>query len=347
MTLLAAVVLLIWAVVQGGPSGAVGGGGTGQGGAAAGADVGRSASEQPAGDRVVPELSGASREQKSSVRIASWNIEWLGNPDERSGASRGVAQDPSRLAEAIRRSQASVLALQEISPTASVDPPRSRELDAIVRALGPADRWRYVLFPSRSGDQFTGFLWDSARLDAVEEAGELAWRVPVPARRSSQGSGLWVRPPYAMKFSAGTGRTDFVLINVHMKADYRGDFAVQRDEEASTLASLLADVRRVFQDADIAILGDTNMVSATEPAGERWRRAGLRDLNDRSVPTHWREGAMDRIFVGDQPEFASSTFKVIDHTSVQSSPITPSEFKHQYSDHFLVWTTIELRADDD
>lgn len=287
----------------------------------------------------------------ASITIASWNIEWLGNPSQRSGEGKGVAQDPADLAEAIKRSEAAVVALQEVSPTGTPnagpnDEPRSRELDAIATKLGGG--WRYLLFPSRSGDQFTGFLYNSGVVSLVSDREGDAWRVPVPTRKSSQGSGLWVRPPTAMKFSAGTGKTDLVLIVVHMKADYDGDFAKHRDEEAKALAALLPDVRRVFKDEDVVILGDTNMTDDHEAAETTYERAGLKDLNTANAGTHWRGGGTDKIFVpATQPEFADSAFRVINHDRVLSRTMSPATYKRRFSDHYMVTTTVRVQDDDD
>lgn len=287
----------------------------------------------------------------ASITIASWNIEWLGNPSQRSGEGKGVAQDPAELAEAIKRSEAAVVALQEISPTGTPnarpsDEPRSNELDAITAKLG--GEWRYLLFPSRSGDQFTGFLYNSGIVSLVADREGDAWRVPVPTRKSSQGSGLWVRPPTAVKFSSGAGKTDFVLIVVHMKADYDGDFAKHRDEEAKALAALLPDVRRVFKDEDVVILGDTNMTDDNEAAEKTYERAGLKDLNTANTGTHWRGGGTDKIFVpAVQPEFADSAFRVLNHDRVLSRTMSPAAYKRRFSDHYMVTTTVQLQDDDD
>lgn len=287
----------------------------------------------------------------AAITIASWNIEWLGNPSQRSGEGKGVAQDTAELAEAIKRSEAAVVALQEISPTGTPnagrnDEPRSKELDAIAAKLGGG--WRYLLFPSRSGDQFTGFLYNSGIVSLVSDREGDSWRVPVPTRRSSQGSGLWVRPPTAVKFSAGAGKTDFVLIVVHMKADFDGDFAKHREEEATALAALLPDVRRVFKDEDVLILGDTNMTDDNEAAEKTYERAALKDLNTANAGTHWRGGGTDKIFVpAAQPEFAASSFRVINHDRVLSRTMSPAAYKRRFSDHYMVSTTVRLQDDDD
>lgn len=307
-----------------------------------------SASPRPS----APSTAASSRgNAPAAITIASWNIEWLGNPSQRSGEGKGVAQDPADLADAITRSDAAIVALQEVSPTATPnagprDEPRSNELGAVAAKLGSG--WRYILFPSRSGDQFTGFLYNSGVVSLVSDREGDAWRVPVPTRKSSQGSGLWVRPPTAVKFSAGAGKTDFVLIVVHMKADFDGDFAKHRDEEARALAGLLPDVRRVFKDEDVVILGDTNMTDDHEAAEKTYESAGLKDLNTANAGTHWRGGGTDKIFVPQaQPEFAASSFRVINHDRVLGRSMSPAAYKRRFSDHYMVTTTVRVQDDDD
>ncbi|HEX8877894.1 MAG TPA: endonuclease/exonuclease/phosphatase family protein [Phycisphaerales bacterium] len=308
------------------------------------------ASENPgtiaAPEAVPPSNAPASNDE---ITIATWNIEWLGNPSQRSGEAKGVAQDPADLAEAIKRSGTAVVALQEISPTGTPGPgdtPRSNELDAVAAKLGTD--WSYLLFPSRSGDQFTGFLYNAAVVSLVPDREGEAWRVPVPTRRSSQGSGLWVRPPTAVKFSAGPGKSDFVLIVVHMKADFDGRFARHREEEARALAALLPDVRRVFKDEDVLVLGDTNMTDDNEPAEKIYENAGLKDLNTANAGTHWRGGGTDKIFVPTtQAEFAASAFRVINHDRVLGRTMSPAAYKRRFSDHYMVTTTIQVQDDDD
>jgi endonuclease/exonuclease/phosphatase family metal-dependent hydrolase len=157
-----------------------------------------------------------------------------------------------------------------------------------------------------------------------------------------------VRPPTAVKFSAGAGKTDFVLIVVHMKADFDGDFAKHREEEAKALAALLPDVRRVFKDEDVLILGDTNMTDDNEAAEKTYERAGLKDLNTANAGTHWRGGGTDKIFVpAAQPEFAASSFRVINHDRVLSRTMSPAAYKRRFSDHYMVSTTVRLQDDDD
>lgn len=317
---------------------------------------------QPAGGASVPTPSAsraaAGASPSDTIRIASWNIEWLGKPEDRSGAGRDVAQDPADLADYITASRADIVALQEIVSRERGTPIRSRELEAVIAQIksrtGAA--WEYVLFPGRAdGDQLTGVMWNTSRVTALDTAGgvwdqsqDKPWAVPIPRGRSAQGSALWNRPPNAMKFSAGEGRTDIVVISVHMKADFQGDFAEHRAEEAAALVNALPAVRKAFKDDDIVIIGDTNCTDGPEPALDALARAGFADLNAAGHQTHWQGGTMDRAFVPkNQPEFASSSFEVLSEAYLGRRGLTPRDFKRGYSDHYLVVSTVQVRPDDD
>lgn len=292
-----------------------------------------------------------------TLRIASWNIEWLGKPEERSGREEGVAQKPEDIARYIIDSRASILALQEIVADSGGARPRCSALDRALAALESASgrRWHYVLFPGRSeGDQLTGVAWDPAAATPIDSAGgdwdatDSPWRLPIATSRGASGAGLWNRPPHAMKFSLGPGRTDVVLVVVHMKADFQGDFADHRGREAEALVTALDALRRTFNDQDIIILGDTNVTSPGEPAPRAIQAAGFADLNQAGSATHWRGGATDRVFVPtDQPEFESTGFEVMSDEFLASRRWRPSDFKRSLSDHYMVVATVAVRVDDD
>lgn len=332
----------------------------------------RTTSETPATDRTPPAPTTAKSTTTSppstttarpaSLRLAAWNIEWLGLPQERSGFARGVAQKPAELAEYIATSGSALLALQEIIAQGS--PPRSNDLDAVATALNARDPgpWLYILFPGRGGpeDQLTGILWNSRRVTALAPNGkpfDLAKESPVRVAltksgerlpRSSQGSALWNRPPHAMKFTAGPGASDFVVISVHMKADFEGTFAAHRREEAQILADALPQVMKTFADRDILLAGDTNVTAAAEPAIQVFTTAGFADLNAANLQTHWRGGFTDRVLApADQPEFAARSFKVWSDAFLKPRNMDNGDFKRSYSDHFLVFTDIKITNDDD
>ncbi len=302
--------------------------------------------------------SGGSSSSPGQARIAAWNIEWFGKPEDRSGPARGIAQDPREVAAYIAASRAPIVGVCEIVTLVPGRPIRSREVESMIVELNRATAgdWKYALNPGRAdGDQLTGVIWNAQIVTARTHKGtafdpdrDVPWAVPVKKGRSSQGSGLWSRPPHAMKFSLGEGQTDVVVIMVHMKADYQGDFAAHRAEEARSLVDALPEVRRTFGDQDIVIIGDTNCVGDREPAVEALVNAGMRDLNRSGMQTHWRGGSMDRAIVPAlQPEFASSGFQVVSEDYLRKMRWEPQDFKRRLSDHYLVVTDVQVMPDDD
>jgi endonuclease/exonuclease/phosphatase family metal-dependent hydrolase len=290
----------------------------------------------------------------TTIRIGTWNIEWLGQPTKRSGKGQGFAQTPEDMADYIAASKTSILALEEVLATGTrngTSSLRSNELDAAFAALKnkTGETWEYVLNAGKGNpdDQLTGVAWNTARV-STSDASAQPWRLPIKGGQSSQGSGLWNRPPHAMKFSFGEGKTDIVMIVLHMKADYNGDFAVQRSEEAKALIAVLPGVESRFKDRDVVLLGDLNTTSPGEACLVGYANAGYADLNPKNEQTHWRGGATDRIFVPEsQPEFKGREFEVMSDRYLEPKRWDPGEFKKRLSDHYIVVTTIAVMNDDD
>lgn len=308
-------------------------------------------------ERVPPGASPTKQIRGTSIRIGSWNIEWLGKPEERSGPATGIAQSADDLAAYITAAKVSVLCVQEIVASVNSRPIRSHEIEAALAAIKSTtgQNWEYELFPGRQdGDQLTGVLWDTAVVTALDSSGgewdqrDTPWALPIPKGRSAQGSSLWNRPPHAMKFSCGAGKSDFVVVVLHMKADYQGAFAAHRDDEARALVAKLADVRSTFRDDDVVLAGDTNCTQPDEPALSTLSGAGYADTNAAHQKTHWRGGEMDKILVPlSQPEFADSGLEVMSDEYLRSNRLTAAQFKERLSDHYMVVTTIRVEKDDD
>jgi hypothetical protein len=302
--------------------------------------------------------SAAGAAGAARLKVGAWNIEWLGSPSDRAQFAKDVAQDPATIAEYIVGSGVSVLGVAEVVTPIPGRPIRSRELEAAIEVIKArtGDQWYYALNPGRQdGDQLTGVMWNGRVVTAVgpdgaawKQATDMPWRVPVRDARSAQNSRLWARPPHAMKFSCGEGKTDFVVIVVHMKADYQGDFAKHRAEEMAALVEALPAVRARFKDEDVVIVGDTNVTSAGEAMVRTLTEAGFADLNAANVRTTWRDGFTDRAFVPKgQPEFRGSEFWVFSDAFLSKMRWKAGDFKKNLSDHFMVGTSIEVMADDD
>ncbi len=294
----------------------------------------------------------------ATLKVGSWNIEWLGKPEDRAQFAQNVAQSPDTMGEYIVGSGVSVLGVAEVVTTIPGSPMRSRELEATIAAIKKKNgqEWEYALCPGRQdGDQLTGFMWNSTLVTAFNVDGQpwrqsidVPWRVPIKEGRSSSGSRLWARPPHAIKFSAGAGKTDFVVIVLHMKADYNGQFDAHRKLEMDALIEALPAVRARFKDEDIVLTGDTNVTRGDEPAIADLVNARFVDLNSRNVSTTWRDGFTDRTFVpANQAEFASHEFWVFSDPFLSKMRWKAGDFKKNLSDHYMVGTTLRVMDDDD
>lgn len=313
------------------------------------------------------------------LALGAWNLQWLGNAE----AGRRKPQAPDDIASLIALSGVDILALAEISVTHTErGEARNHTLDAVMAQLDAHSsgraRWAYTLMAKRDGarapqDQWTGLAWNAARAQPV------AGPQPLPARvdaaredalrrqldRDDPNTLVWSRWPQAMKFSAGPGLTDIVVVPIHLKSNIGGEATAQvRAHETELLVQGLAQLPASLRDGDTVILGDSNLLSADEPAARVLKEAGWRDCNARDVGTHlsFRAGEkrapFDRIFVPQrQPEFADTCpasgvgrdprdFKVI-KPQEWVADILPSQFRARLSDHLLVRTTLCVMKDDD
>jgi endonuclease/exonuclease/phosphatase family metal-dependent hydrolase len=309
--------------------------------------------------------------------IGAWNVQWLGNAK----AGKRKPQKPEDIASYIAAAKVDVLALEEISVTSKDGQGRARnqtleDAFAVANASGP--KWQYELFSKRDGarapeDQWTGIAWNAAKVTKVGGP----WRLDAtidPAREESINQRfdspesetiIFSRWPHAVKFSAGSGKTDFLVVPVHLKSNIGGEATADaRAYEATLLFDALTKLKPAQQDGDVIVLGDTNMLRATEPAAALFQKAGLKDCNQRDIGTHLtfkrgeRSAPFDRVYVmTGQPETASSClpsgkgegaldFKVVRPADWQSGT-TNSQFRERLSDHLLVRAGMCVTADDD
>ncbi len=284
-----------------------------------------------------------------NLRIGSLNMEWLGQPEQRK-TPYNVPQDPAAIADYLIASRVDMLAMQEVSDTDGLPSQRSNSiLDrtfAIMRERGAGD-WSYVLTPKlvpADKTQHVGIAWNQRRVAATQPPTKVTVehrKYPHPTRDRPLSS--WVRQPYAMKFTTGRGGTDFVMIVLHLKSNIEGPMTeTMRRDEATTLMQQLIAVREQYNDGDVILLGDTNCLSAQEPAAQIFARNGFRDLNAADLRTYFSGAPFDRIFVPQsQPEFARSVQTVFrPETGLQ-------EYRTRISDHFLVFTDVSVTQDDD
>lgn len=285
--------------------------------------------------------------EQPSIRVAAWNLHWLGRPDRR----RGVAQKPEDVAKYIQASQAALVALNEVSANEGTnDAPTNKTLTrafAILKTL-TGDEWKHVLFlrdESNDKDLLCGVAWNTSRVKMVGKP----FRIPV--RKNKQWSFIWNRHPYAVKFSTGEKKTDLVLIPVHMKSNRGGarKTSEQRAQEARTLIRCLGQVQNQYSDDDLVILGDFNTLYGSEPSQYRFAVAGLKDLNSADEKTWIKDNRFsaapfDRILLAaDQPESKKCQMTVFKKHHL----VSEETFRKFLSDHYLIYTDIPILEDDD
>ncbi|MFT7642942.1 MAG: putative extracellular nuclease [Pirellulaceae bacterium] len=273
-----------------------------------------------------------------TVRIGSWNIENLGD--------RYKEQQPAQLARHLATANVDVLALQEIWDDDGDDSKMcNTTLNAVFAQLNeePNNDWHYILFPKRDPSelkQHCGVAWNRGKVKTVGK--------PLKIDVQYANEATWKRHPYAVKFSAGQGMTDFVVIPLHMKSNYTVAGLPPTEElrkaEATALIQKLGSVFKHFHDEDVVILGDLNCLNASEPGVAKYVDFGFRDLNRTDTITYVksRDGApFDRLLVPRyQPEFKYAT---------QYGLAPGDRFDHvdKLSDHMLIFGSFRVMQDDD
>ncbi len=279
-----------------------------------------------------------------TVRIGAWNIEWLGVPGNRRNVGTNVAQNAADIADYIIASDVVILGLEEITENGTTPNTNKTMINALaIVQQRTGQSWRHVLFPKNGRDQHIGVAWNSTRATMVG----LPRRIDVPA--DVQGIHIWDRVPHAVKFSFGNGRTDIVVIVLHMKANTGGQPPPRRKREleARALVDKLPALRSALRDEDIVLIGDSNISDSNERADQIYRTAGFRDLNSANHGTHLDGGALDRAFVPNQSEFNGAEQVIFDEEYLVPKNFSRSKFRRRFSDHFMTITRVTVMNDDD
>lgn len=311
------------------------------------------------------------------IYVGAWNIQWLGNAK----AGKRKPQDPKDVAAYVAVGGVDVLGIAEVSATSNPGPGQARNqtLDDAFKLLNASGaRWRYALFEKRPGarapeDQWTGLAWNEAVVSL--DGGPWKLDVAVDSKREDDIRARFASPeketiilsrwPYAAKFSAGPGKTDFVVVPVHLKSNIGGKATEDaRAYEVELIQEGFGKLRAQHRDDDLVVVGDTNMLASGEPAAARFRAMGLKDCNAGDLGTHLpfraAESAapFDRVFLAaQQPETAASCpaqgngkgpldFKIIRPAELKQG-MTASEFRKVLSDHLMVRSGICVMNDDD
>lgn len=292
--------------------------------------------ERP-GAPALAEAGAGVLKQGDPLVIGFWNIQWLDSEKERNKPP----QKPEDLADYIAASGVDVLGVAEIGAVVADGAWRSNTLELVVQRLterGTGNKWRYMLFPNSDDDlrQLTGILWNGDRVQM------LGW-APAPIDRRGADE-IWHRHPVAVKFSAGNGLTDLIVIPIHMRCCL--DVELRR-MEAERLVAALPTLQGTLRDPDVIIIGDANLWNHDEPAGRVYRKSGLRDLNQRDRATHTEGIPFDRAFVTDTPEFRDVTMQVFDAEYTRVRGVSVGRFKERFSDHYLIRVPVTVRPDED
>jgi hypothetical protein len=226
---------------------------------------------------------------------------------------------------------------------------RNKTLDSVVRILngGGLSEWKYRLFPKKDPEELyhhTGVTWNHRKVRPVGRPFKIPMNVP-----RSDNPNYWNRWPHAMKFSAGRGKTDFVIIPIHMKSNVtRHDDKIspveQRKQEAEFLVAALDKVKTSLSDSDIILIGDFNVLSSSEQAVKAYVEAGFTDLNRCDEPTMAVGRApFDRAFVANgQKELRQCKIMAFRPYS-----LSPRDFNRLLSDHLLITIKVRVMDDDD
>lgn len=305
----------------------------------------------------------------SKLTIGAWNIEWLGSAQR----DKVGHQLPVDIASYIKASKVDVLAMSEISVTRSgTGEAINAQLDdafALLNSQGAA--WQYKLFEkhpqaSSPADQWTGLAWDSRQVQLTggpwSVAGTDAQRQAELLGADSKKIPL-NRTPYAVKLSAGEGKSDFLFVPLHLKANSGKGTEAQRELEVHLILKGLQAVRSREGEDDVVLMGDTNMLSTDEPGARLLKHHGMRDCNGSDLDTwlttdnRFTNAPFDRIFVmSDQPETRLSCGMEAADPSMRFDVVTPTEwiaglstpaFRQRLSDHQMVRTSVCIGPDDD
>lgn len=275
------------------------------------------------------------------LNVGSWNIEHYGAANHDNNVFA--------LAEHIEMAGCDILVLQELYVTS--DEGRQNKFLAEALALvkeHTGRHWKYEIFANRFNndtEQLCGVAWDA---DRVEHQG--TFPIPVKFRKSYRGRQywLWDRWPHAVKFSAGEGKTDLIVVSLHMKANTAPPAIVRktREMEVLTLLDQLDKIKEHFEgEEDIIFLGDTNCKNNREKAIEAFVDAGFEDLNEDDITTYFKgdEAPFDRIFIPNREE--RKAFRYSRQYILRAAD--PMSHDRYLSDHYVVKTSVKVVNDDD
>ncbi len=219
---------------------------------------------------------------ETTLRIASFNIQFLGNSTERDNAALASILDPF-----------DIVVIQEVvSPPYPGDFPDGEPFKPDPQSAAFFDEMQDLGFAYILSEEDTGTGDTIHRNGSSTEWWVAFYRPDTVNVASSFPSGFlasdrsnhadYERVPYAFAFEDQSGTTDFVLISVHLKPGDGASNRARRSEELTAIASWIDDNDAI--EKDFIVLGDMNFESCTELADQT--PEGFLSLNDECRATN-------------------------------------------------------------
>ncbi|MEM6472576.1 MAG: lamin tail domain-containing protein [Planctomycetota bacterium] len=213
----------------------------------------------------------------SAVRIVAWNTaNGPDNPTE-DAYFRTVFEAIGDETVGGRAIPPSIVALQETDNTQDGGNSIAR-IDSILEGLYPTRNYSRAVTLLDTGDDATGFVYDSDLFDLVST-------LVVPETSGMQDFAHHIlrgqfRP------SGTTGGSDFYLYTTHLKAGSNSTDSARRTAEANAIR---VNIDALGSDQDVVVLGDFNISGASEGAYQNFLGAGPGQLFDPiDSPGEWK-----------------------------------------------------------
>lgn len=215
-------------------------------------------------------LSFCSQPVDTGIRkVATWNMKWLGT---NSGNQLDAVENVPLYSEYIRKTEATLFALQEIGVTHSIaGDVKCYYLDLIVDDLNEDEsngKWEYII-DSVNKQQRLAYLYLNSE-----------WEIVADTSIRPGSSFNHIRRPYMAVINAKgeNANLSFVFFNVHLKAF--PDATEKRRKNFDDLAEWLS---KADLDEDVLIAGDTNLYEGESDVDEALENIDYLPLLDREI----------------------------------------------------------------
>ncbi len=298
-----------------------------------------------------------------ALRVASFNIQFLGNSSERDNYALASMLDPFDI----------VVVQEVVSPPYPGDFPDGAAFKPKSNTAAFFDEMQFLGFAYVLSEEDTGTN-DTIHINGSSTEWWVAFYRPETVNLApSLPSGFlaedrsnhndYERVPYAFAFEDQSSTTDFVLISVHLKPNAGPDNRARRGEELAAINAWIDDHNAI--EKDFIILGDMNFQSCNELTAQT--PAGFLSLNDECRATNTNVNGpkpYDHVFYNIQHTASDIDLgfdlEVIDLISAMrpfwedsssdpypGDPYDHNEFRKFYSDHHPVEFRIKIGSTDD